>query len=355
MKFTHIILPIITLAIVTFSCKDKKPDENPPVDGEQPTAGEIKGYSILDKIKGIWDGPVTSATALGSYPKWVVDFRPISASQISAKNELDISNDIHMTFFVAKYNGKESVAFRNGGMFNGNTRTSYFLADSVSETSSHSYYRFAEIVKGKSRAYTELVFKGDSLTFKTYTNVYNTEATPVPHMTWKAQRKDLTSCANAVSNFNFPQKVVAKDFSNAFQGIEEAVFYNTGEANDPYQENTQPYLGQGTVAYSYQGITPNASNKTFLLLLTQPLFSPTTGYNPNSMNYISRYVTLASNDLDYAFNYMHPGSYYVYAIYDANGDGIFGSGDYINLNAGTLNLSAESAANASVVINFQIP
>ena len=353
MKLTHIILPVVTLLIVTFSCKDKKPEDNPPVDEEQ-TSSEIKGFNILDKLKGIWDGPVTSTTALGSYPKWVVDFRPISASHISAKNELDILNDIHMAFFVTKYDGKNYVAFRNGGMFNGNTRTSYFLADSVSETSSHSFYRFSEIIKGRNRAYTEVIFKDDSLTIKSYTNIYNTEATALPHMTWRAKRKDLTSCADAVTNFNFPQKVIAKDFSNSFEGVEEAVFYNAG-TGDPYTEDIYPYLGQGTVTYSYQGITPNASNKTFLLLLTQPLFSPTTGYNPNSMNHISRYVTLASNDLDYVFNYMHPGSYYVYAIYDANGDGVFGSGDYINYNAGTLSLSPKSTASSNVVVNFQIP
>jgi hypothetical protein len=353
MKLPRIIYLIIALAIVVFSCKDKKPENNPPIDEEQPTAEEVIGFNVLDKIKGIWDGPVTSTTALGSYPKWVVDFRPISASHISAKNELDILNDIHMAFFVTKYNGKNYVAFRNGGMFNGNTRTSYFLTDSVSETSSHSFYRFSEIIKGRSRAYTEVIFKGDSVTINSYTNVYDTEATAVPHMTWKAKRKDLTACANAVSNFNFPQKVIAKDFSNAFEGAEEAIFYNAG-AGDPYTEDIYPYLGQSTVNYSYQGVTPNASNKTFLLVLTQPLFSPT-GYNPSSMNHISRYVTLASNDLDYVFNYMHPGSYYVYAIYDANGDGVFGSGDYINYNAGTLSLSSESTASSSVVVNFQIP
>lgn len=352
MKINQILLPFIVSSLLV-ACKDKEPD-TPPAN-EDPISEDIKGYSILDKIKGIWDGPITSTTMLGNFPKWVVDFRPISASQISAKNELDISNDIHMTFFVTKYNGKEYVAFRNGGMFNGNTRTSYFIADSVSETSSQAYYRFSEIIKGKNKAYTELIFKGDSLTFKVYTNIYNTETSPVPHMTWKAQRKDVTSCANAVTHFNYPQKVIAKDFSGAFQGIDEAVFYNAQEASDPYKEDQQPYLGQSSVTYSFSGITPNPANKTFLLIMTQPLFSTTTGYNPNSLNYISRYVTLNSNDLDFTFNYMHPGSYYVYAIYDANNDGVFGSGDYINAIASTINLSAEGTASANPIINFQIP
>ncbi len=174
-------------------------------------------------------------------------------------------------------------------------------------------------------------------------------------MTWKAKRKDLTSSSIAASLFNFPQKVIAKDFTGAFQGIDEAVFYNADEINDPYKEDEQPYLGKATVTYSFSGITPNPSNKTFLLLMTQPLFSQTTGYNPSSMNYISRYVALEADDLDFTFTYMHPGFYYVYAIYDANNDGVFGSGDYINFNEKTLSLSDKGNSNATAVINFQIP
>lgn len=356
MKFTRLVLSVIILSIVTFSCKEKKPEDNPPVDGgEQPGTEEITGFNMLDKIRGIWDGAVTSTTMLGGFPKWVVDFRPISASQISGKSELNVDNDIHMTFFVTKYNGKNCIGFRNGGLFAGNSRISYFVADSVSETSSHSFYRFAEPVKGRAKAYTELTFKGDSLIFSAYTNIYDTEPTAVLHMRWRAKRKDLSASANAVSNFNFPQKVMEKDLTNAFANVNEAVFYNAQTAEDPYKENEHPYLGKGTVTYSFSGVTPNSTSKTFLLLLTQPLFSPTTGYNPNSMNYISRYVTLDANDMDYTFSYMHPGSYYVYAIYDANNDGIFGSGDYINYNSGTLSLSPESTASSNVVVNFQIP
>jgi hypothetical protein len=39
-----------------------------------------------------------------------------------------------MSFFIAKYNNEYRVCFRNGGSFGGQTRVSYFLADSVSET-----------------------------------------------------------------------------------------------------------------------------------------------------------------------------------------------------------------------------
>ena len=146
----------------------------PTPTNNDPSLDNTFGYGVLNKIKGIWNGPVTSTTPLGNYPIWIVDFRPISENQISAKNELDTLNDIHLSFFIAKYNNEYKVAFRNGGSFGGNKRVSYFLADSVSEGSSKSFYRFSEIIKGKSRAYTEVIFSADSLYIKSYTNKYNT-------------------------------------------------------------------------------------------------------------------------------------------------------------------------------------
>ena len=172
-----LILPLLFLILlVTSSCKDKQTTvTNPPATttgSTGPSIANTVGFGVLSKLKGIWNGPVNSTTGLGSYPEWIVDFRPISENQISAKNELDTLNDIFMSFFIAKYNNEYRVAFRNGGSFVGMERVSYFLADSVSESTSKSYYRFSEILKGKSRAYTEVVLKNDSLIIKSYTNKY---------------------------------------------------------------------------------------------------------------------------------------------------------------------------------------
>ncbi len=69
------------------SCKDKKTEEtetpNNPVD--LPSVENTIGFGVLSKVNGIWDGPVSSTTGLGSYPQWIVDFRPISENQVSAK------------------------------------------------------------------------------------------------------------------------------------------------------------------------------------------------------------------------------------------------------------------------------
>lgn len=348
-------VPVLLFAAVLLYAGCKKPDPGtpqPPASGN--TLQETVGFSILDRLKGIWNGPVVSGTPLGSYPEWIVDFRPVTANQISAKNELDSLNDIHMSFFVAKYKNSYRVAFRNGGSFAGLTRVSYFLADSVSETPSQAYYRFSEVIKGRNRAYTEAVFRGDSLILKSYTNHYNTLSAPALHMKWSAARQDLSSAQPAVSHFGFPQKTLGRDLSDAFGTQAEAIYYSIS-GGDPYPETEQPYLGQTQLQYSYApGYTPDAARNVFIVITTQPLIN---GFSMNldNLRYRSRYVTLASTDMDFIFSSMHPGSYYVYALYDADGNRGFSSGDWVSASNTSFVLAPESQTQASVQLNFTIP
>jgi hypothetical protein len=350
---------IIWLAMSVVGCaKDAQPDPTtttPTSPTNSPTdINNTVGFGILNKVKGIWNGPVISTTPLGSYPEWIVDFRPISAHQISAKNELDTLNDIHMSLFIAKYNGEYRVCFRNGGSFAGQTRVSYFLVDSVAETSTHSYYRFSEIIKGKDRAYTEFLFKNDSMIVTSYTNKYNMLPTAELHKTWKAKLQNLTSCEAAVSHFEFPQKTLTKDFTATFNGQTEAVYYSiTG--GDPYPEADQPYLGKTTVNYMYSGgLVPDYTKKVFVMICTQPLISGM-GVNTANLKTRSRYVILSADDADYVFNYMHPGTYYVYAMYDSDENGVFSSGDWVSSSNTSFTLSAEGTAQTTVQINFNLP
>lgn len=353
MKITNFVLCILLIIGMASckSCKDKKTEEEIPASpGSIPTVESTLGYGVLNEVKGIWNGPVTSTTPLGGYPEWIVDFRPNAENQISAKNELDTLNDIFMSFFIAKYNNQYKVAFRNGGSFGGMKRVSYFLADSVSETSGQSFYRFAEVVKGRSRAFTEVIRKSDSLIVKSYTNKYNTLTSATPHMTWRAKLQDSSSYAPAVSAFGFPKNTMTKDFSSSFIGITEAIYYNT--TSEPYPESAQPYLGKTTVNYTHSAsYTPNSSNKTFIVICTQPLFSGVT----MNLKYRSRYVILAANDFNFTFNYMHPGSYYAYAMYDKDGNGIINSGDWISGTGTTFSLAALGTTTVNTAINFQIP
>jgi hypothetical protein len=357
--FYLVVLTFFTLQIQ--SCgKDETP--TPPVTPTPETNeyGDINntmGFELLNKINGIWNGPVTSSTPLGGYPEWIVDFRPISENQVCAKNELDTLNDIFMSFFIAKYNDEYKLAFRNGGSFNGNKRVSYFICDSVSESTTNSFYRFVEIIKGQDRAYTDVVFVDDSLYIKSYTNNYNAQPTATYHMIWSAKLQDLTSCAAAISNFDFPKKTLTKDFSTSFSGVSEAVYYGTNSipAGDPYPEVDHPYLGQTTINYNYSGaFTPDPAKKVFIMITTQPLIN---GFSINSANLStrSRYVILSSTDQSFTFNYMHPGTYYVYALYDGDSNMNFSSGDWVSATNTSFTLSDNASTSASIQINFTIP
>lgn len=311
------------------------------------------GYGVLQKVRGIWNGPVTSTTALGSFPEWIVDFRPISENQISAKNELDTVNNILMSFFITKYNNEYRVAFRNGGGFAGSQRISYFLADSVYESSNESFYRFSEIINGTFRAYTNVIVKGDSLKIHSFTNRYNTQTEATPHMAWNAKLQDLTSSDAAKNLFNFPKKTLTKDFSNSFSGLNESIFYNS--TSEPYPNEDHPHLGSATINYSFaSNLTPNAGKNVIIILSTQPLINGF-NFNPSNLRYRSRYVILPSTTTSFTFDYMHPGTYYTYALYDNDGNNNFGSGDWISTASSSFTLAPKGTATGAAQINFVIP
>jgi hypothetical protein len=344
MRILFFAVCFISLSLIS-SCK--KDNSNPQ------SIENALGYGVLEKVRGIWSGPVTSTTALGGFQEWIIDFRPISASHISSKNELNTENDIFMSFFIAKYNNEYRVAFRNGGYFAGSYRISYFLADSVYESGNESYYRFSEIFNNTNRAYTEVFAKGDSLKIHSSTNRYNTQTSATPHMAWNAKRQDMTSSQPAKDLFGFPEKQLEKDLSQAFTGRTESIFYAPG--GDPFPESEMPHLGSATVSYSFaQGFNPDSNKNVLLMLTTQPLIEGFS-YNPDRLRYRSRYVILNSTENSFNFNYLHPGTYYVYALYDKDGNQTFNSGDWLSTGTHTFTLSSKGTASSNAVINFEIP
>lgn len=337
---------------VLLSCKND-PTPTPTPTPTIPPAMEVEGFGVLDKVGGIWNGPVSSSTPLGNYPEWIVDFRPISASQIAARNELDTLNDIFMSFFIVKHNGKHKVAFRNGGSFAGLKRVSYFAIDSVSETQNQSFYRFSEFVKGRVRAFTDVVRKGDSLKIYSYTNKYNTLTLPSLHMAWNAKMQNQEAYNGAMASLSFPQKTMTRDFSSVFNGIPEAIFYNN--ISDPYPESEYPYVGKCNLNYSYAAsYSPNSAKKTLIIITTQPLINGFTLQTEN-LKTRSRYVVLAATDLDFTFQSMHPGNYYAYAVYDADGNMQLSSGDWVSAANTGLSVPNSGLTNVNLQVNFTIP
>ena len=359
MKFWYFSVLLIAISLSCKKDKQKDNDDNPtnPIDcnASITSSTNVHGYGILERLPGIWNGPVYSPTPLGSFPQWIVDFRPISQSQVSSKSELDSLNDIFMSFFIVKHDCKYKIAFRNGGGFAGHVRNSYMIVDSVYEDANMAFYRFSDPISGGNRVHTNITFKQDSIKMFTYTNHYNTLPQPQLHMQWLSKRQDLTSAQSAISAFNFPAKVMVRDFTTTFDGLTESIFYSN--AADPYPENQQPYLGQGQVNVQITApATPDPSKKVLIFLTTQPLFNGFT-FQPGNLIYRSRLVFVgAQAQTGFLFNYLHPGTYYVNAIYDNNGDLNFSSGDYMNSNFDVpMTLAPNGQTSANVVINFQIP
>jgi len=346
---------LLLLSLFFVGCKKPANNQHQQVVNNAPppitASTQVKGYNLLSKICGIWDGGVTSTTALGGYPEWIVDFRPISAAQVGAKNELDTANSIFMSFFITYHDSAYKLAFRNGGSFTNLQRVSYMEIDSVVETSSLSYYRFVDFVKGAKRTITEVTFKQDSLIIESYTNKYNTLPTPTQHMQWRAKLQDTTSCQAAKTHFNFPQKVLVQNFDSTFMNVTESIYYQN--VGDPYPASAQPYVGQASINYG-SDYALNANRNVFVLINTQPLIS-NFAFNSGNMIYRSRYVLLNSATRIFTFTMMHPGTYYLYVYYDANGNGIMDSGDYVSAANTTFTLAPGGTATASAQLDYQIP
>lgn len=341
------------LIFAVSACHDDNHNNNTTNPPELTELTEVKGYGLFSHINGIWSGPVVSSTSIGNFSEYTADYRPISPSQVSAKNELDKTDDLFMSFFITWHCDGYKLAFRNGGYFSGMQRISYLIIDSVSENGATAFYRFKDFKAGTTRSYADLFFRNDSLYMAVYTNKYNTLSTAVMHFKWDAGKQDGTSAQNAITHFSFPKKQLVKDLCSAFDGKTESIFYDPN--TDVYPETAQPYLGKSTVNVTLANGLPTAGKKVFLIITTQPLFS---GFTPQLQNlkYKSRYVILNATDAQYTFNYMHPGSYYLYGLYDADGNNTFSSGDYMSSNFNySFALAEQEQKTLNLNLDFQIP
>ncbi|MEI8204515.1 MAG: hypothetical protein WCH34_15950, partial [Bacteroidota bacterium] len=102
-----------------------------PMKTENNMKEKVFGYEFLNKIPGLWSGPVTSSTSAGSFPIWYVDFRPISAAQVSQFSMLDSNTVNDMSFFIVKHNNQLKIALRTEGCFKDKCCVTYEVMDSV--------------------------------------------------------------------------------------------------------------------------------------------------------------------------------------------------------------------------------
>ncbi|HEY0261462.1 MAG TPA: hypothetical protein VGB95_00425, partial [Chitinophagales bacterium] len=144
-----------------------------------------------------------------------------------------------------------------------------------------------------------------------------------------------------------------KDFTSTFDSVTEAVYYVA--AQDPYPASAQPYVGKSTLSYTVApSITVASGAKVELIASTQPLIGQTGPITAN-LKTISRYVSLTNPQSSFVFDYMHPGSYYLYAFVDNNSNDVMDSGDFVSTANTTFTLAVQGTTSQSTQINFQIP
>jgi hypothetical protein len=312
----------------------------------------VLGFGFLNRIPGLWSGPVFSDTPAGSFPMWYVDFRPVSPSQVSQYTTLDPDTKNNISFFIVKHDDQLKVAMRTEGIFQNKGCVTYEVMDTAKE--SKGYYRFSDFNSGDKRAYTEFTFKKDELIMEVYTNKFNTVKPLQLHSRWEAKLADRSAALDAISHFNYPQPVMIKDFSDAFKNMHESIYFTF--ENDPYDSSSQPYVGQVTFSISIdEKLKVEDHHELFLVLITQSLFD---GYNyvEENLKYISKCIFLPVNTKTFTFNNVHPGTYYLYSYIDVNSDRRFLSGDYVSSNfEHTFTLSFKSQTTVDTFIDFVIP
>lgn len=321
-----------------------------------PAAGggqeDILGFSFLERIPGLWNGPVSTTTPAGSFDNWYVDFRPVSSSQVGQYSTLDQDTVNYLTFFIIEHEGAKKIAMRSEGVFQNQGCVTYEVLDKADEEKG--YYRFSDFKAGTERAYTEFFFDGNKLTMDTYTNKFNRVSPLELHSRWEAELGDRASVMDAVDHFNYPKPKAVKDFTNAFDNMSESIFYTFDR--DPYPTEEQPYLGQLEVSISIDESLPVESNhELFLLLCTRSLFVGT-AYIPENWKYFSRYVFLPPDVRSYTFKNLHPGEYFIYSYNDINGDKHHLANDYMSsIWSHSVTVSPEETAKVKTHIDFIIP
>lgn len=287
-------------------------------------ASGVQGFGILYRLPGLWNGPVTSTTPAGSFPKWYVDFRPTSAGQLSQFSTVKPGLNNYLSFFIVRHGGRLKVAMRTDATFRGKGCITYEVIQSADEE--RGVYVFADFQSGKSRAYTVFTFTGRMMNMRTFTNKFNKLRAPVLHADWNARLVSRAPALAAVRALGYPRPHAVKDFSTVFGNRHESIYFVRKEA--PYPSETEPYVGRIRFLISTGGKVKHRSRDEVLLMLTtRPLYDGFR-YLPSRLQYLSKLVYLPGDIREHLMTLVHPGSYYLYAYTDTNGDKRHSAGEY---------------------------
>jgi hypothetical protein len=172
------------------------------------TPGQIGGIEFMQRIVGKWTG-INSNTPIGIDFPLTVDFAPSSESFMFGKFELDAQNNVLWGFNVETYDGKDVLAYRNGGYLLGILRDSRTAL--VEYDTARGYYRFCAVkehgiaVDGCNYIDARYTFTApDRMLFEVTTR------SGEPHVHWEAARVETRTLPN-----NFPASLASQGDGSA--------------------------------------------------------------------------------------------------------------------------------------------
>lgn len=146
-----------------------------------PTDAGVAGLAFFSKLSGLWTGPATM-TPLGDFPVMSVDFRGVGDGFLFGQTDLDAMNTLRFGFSIETYAGRDVLAYRNGGFFQGvlrDTRTTLIERDDAAGR-----YRFCSVDRGCTYLDARFTFAtADQLTF-------DVKVRGNQHVWWSARRAE---------------------------------------------------------------------------------------------------------------------------------------------------------------------
>ena len=89
--------------------------------GSSESGGDPQGLDLLDRLGGLWLGPVTM-TPLGNFATMNMDIRAADERTLFSRVDLDASNALRFSFALENHSGSDVLVYRNGGLFSGLSR-----------------------------------------------------------------------------------------------------------------------------------------------------------------------------------------------------------------------------------------
>ena len=294
---------------------------------------DILGFELLNDLKGHWIG--SNETAFGTFDWFAFDFRPISPSHLHSIYEGASLQNIITSIFIADLEGKQRIMARNGGWLGPQFRATYFMLDRAEQDGDAKYYRLVDAVGGEDRAFIEFRFEGDSLFFDAYKDNSGSLDKPIHHMGFRGVNANPDFANSATALFNFPQKVSEVNLDNAFTNLvdsDSALFLE--ESNDPFPKDQHGHVSDLKINISRDNAIKDES--LLLYISAEPIVdSDSQVLFDNLDTKVIRTISVSSEEDFYLTTYLHPGTYFITAFSDRDGNFFPSQGDIINISKST--------------------